>query len=977
MSNVISFNVYKNTLRRSSGNDPVSSESGYTEILCRFKEGDDWEEVNGGIVTAGFFVSEDNVEQMTANVVNREARFTIPGTLVGNRNPIYFGIAGSISTGENSYITIATNVVKLDVIRGVVIDRLSPDAEADENHYAQLLATLNEGLTSKADKAEIDNRFELHLSVAFDENGVPVKWDNKTTYSAGDFTGSRIVKAFIASNVTQLNGGTFAQTNLTDIYIDKVEGTISISPTAYPAGTTVHYKGEFNAVGFIVRAMKYFEENKADKANVYTKSEVDVALAVKAAADHTHSEYLTAQDISGKYEKPSGGIPKTDLSSEVQASLGKADSALQSHQSLANYYNKTEVDGALAGKAAASHTHSEYLTAQDISGKEDKANKVESNMASIVGTAYPRTKYPSVYAVWEHLSNYFYSRSEIDRFTYTKEEVDTALAGKAAANHTHSEYLTETEASELISGIEELKTDVSYDLYSSSVKAALYNYMSAAAYTDYTYTQGDYSGFYTESNISVSAMTEEGYDLSAAAPVTVPEGAAKCVLYDTVTKRLLTQTFTSGYAIKNLIPNRPYIYIFLNSSDEVLSSGTVKAKGQVRFIDAQCGTSEDAPFNVRDLGGWACDGGQMKYGLIYRGSELNVDVALTNAQKKVFLDELNIGDEIDLRDESSVTDTALDSSRVNYAQIPINYYNSALNMNERGKLGTIIKRIAQNLREGRVTYIHCQAGADRTATVCALLEAVCGVSNSDIDRDYEITSFSKESYSGNRNTRKRNTSHSSAGQSGAATWINYILRINNDNKDTSDANDSFQKRVVRLLIKSGASIDDINDIRAALIDGNPQKLEHPYGKATITANLTNVNISNTADSVYIRQPFEAFLYTDDLYAIKNVSVTMGGSNVTSSCYNHGRISISSVTGDVVITASASNTTIPTKTSDLTNDSGFLTSHQDISGKEDKSNKVTSMSASSTDAQYPTAKAVYDKIRSEIQTAIGGIENGSY
>lgn len=75
----------------------------------------------------------------------------------------------------------------------------------------------------------------------------------------------------------------------------------------------------------------------------YTKNEIDTALA-------------------GKYEKPGGGIPKTDLSSEVQTSLGKADSALQSHQSLANYYNKTEVNNLLSGKADTSHTHSQYLT---------------------------------------------------------------------------------------------------------------------------------------------------------------------------------------------------------------------------------------------------------------------------------------------------------------------------------------------------------------------------------------------------------------------------------------------------------------------------------------------------------------------------------------------------------------------------------------------------------------------------------------
>ena len=40
-----------------------------------------------------------------------------------------------------------------------------------------------------------------------------------------------------------------------------------------------------------------------------------------------------------------------------------------------------------------------------------------------------------------------------------------------------------------------------------------------------------------------------------------------------------------------------------------------------------------------------------------------------------------------------------------------------------------------------------------------------------------------------------------------------------------------------------------------------------------------------------------------------------------------------------------------------------TSIQDVSGKEDKTNKVTSLSSSSTDIQYPSAKAVYDYIQS--------------
>ena len=68
-------------------------------------------------------------------------------------------------------------------------------------------------------------------------------------------------------------------------------------------------------------------------------------------------------------------------------------------------------------------------------------------------------------------------------------------------------------------------------------------------------------------------------------------------------------------------------------------------------------------------------------------------------------------------------------------------------------------------------------------------------------------------------------------------------------------------------------------------------------------------------------------------------------------------------------AKANTSAIPTKTSDIVNDSGFLTSHQDISGKEDKSNKVITFS-SPTDAQYPSAKLVNDQLTAKQATIIG-------
>ena len=53
---------------------------------------------------------------------------------------------------------------------------------------------------------------------------------------------------------------------------------------------------------------------------------------------------------TGTYSKPVGGIPKTDLAADVQASLDKADNALQEHQSLTAYRTAAEQNIIDAGK---------------------------------------------------------------------------------------------------------------------------------------------------------------------------------------------------------------------------------------------------------------------------------------------------------------------------------------------------------------------------------------------------------------------------------------------------------------------------------------------------------------------------------------------------------------------------------------------------------------------------------------------------
>lgn len=72
----------------------------------------------------------------------------------------------------------------------------------------------------------------------------------------------------------------------------------------------------------------------------------------------------------------------------------------------------------------------------------------------------------------------------------------------------------------------------------------------------------------------------------------------------------------------------------------------------------------------------------------------------------------------------------------------------------------------------------------------------------------------------------------------------------------------------------------------------------------ITNNLTNVTTSNDATSIVHGNAYNATLTADDTYTLGDVTVTMGGVDVTDSVETGGVISISSVTGDVVVTATA-------------------------------------------------------------------------
>ena len=154
--------------------------------------------------------------------------------------------------------------------------------------------------------------------------------------------------------------------------------------------------------------------------------------------------------------------------------------------------------------------------------------------------------------------------------------------------------------------------------------------------------------------------------------------------------------------------------------------------------------------NVRDIGGWT----GLKPGMVYRGTELSkVKVSdgnshgycITAEGKRNMLEELGIRSDFDLRAVSKVsrgefvTESPL-GKNVMLIDHPLGSYMDIYCYQKPLEYGKALKEFAR--KEIYPTYIHCAGGADRTGTLCFLLETLCGVSVTDATIDYELTSFS-------------------------------------------------------------------------------------------------------------------------------------------------------------------------------------------------------------------------------------------
>ena len=198
--------------------------------------------------------------------------------------------------------------------------------------------------------------------------------------------------------------------------------------------------------------------------------------------------------------------------------------------------------------------------------------------------------------------------------------------------------------------------------------------------------------------------------------------------------------------VYNLVPSSAYYWKVCGTFD---GDESATSHFTTESISLRC-VFVDGAVNTRDIGGYAAANGSVNYGKIYRGGNLD---SITTAGAGALKDDLQIKTEIDLRKDGA---QKTDRLGLAYYKFDAGSYTDILDLAAwnalpaaarrefNAKYSAGIKNIFEILanEENYPVYIHCDNGADETGTVAFLINALLGVNESDLIRDFELSSFS-------------------------------------------------------------------------------------------------------------------------------------------------------------------------------------------------------------------------------------------
>jgi hypothetical protein len=254
--------------------------------------------------------------------------------------------------------------------------------------------------------------------------------------------------------------------------------------------------------------------------------------------------------------------------------------------------------------------------------------------------------------------------------------------------------------------------------------------------------------------------------------------------------------------ISNLYPDTTYYFrisLTLADGKVVTNGGTFTTSKSPRLIDL------DGASNVRDIGGWKTeDGKQIKYGLVYRGSELDGGKNTGHPDFNLSYygmmqaEALGIKTDIDLRSES----VKVGEYSVLGEDVTRKFYNSAQyeSILKPENAERTRKIFSDHANPGAYpVYVHCTHGVDRAGSVILLLEGLLGVSKSDLIKDYELSAFYHNYKHVNRNVEN------------GGNILALIEGIEAFEGDT------FAQKVESFLLSIGVTATEISNIRTTLL----------------------------------------------------------------------------------------------------------------------------------------------------------------
>ena len=124
-------------------------------------------------------------------------------------------------------------------------------------------------------------------------------------------------------------------------------------------------------------------------------------------------------------------------------------------------------------------------------------------------------------------------------------------------------------------------------------------------------------------------------------------------------------------------------------------------------------------------------------------------------------------------------------------------------------------------------------------------------------------------------------------------------------KHDSSGNAGTYRMAIRVTTSSGETVT--SNVFTVTLTDNTSTIY------TITYNLTNCTSSNNAKRIDANTKYSATITANTGYTLSTITVIMGGSDVTSSVVNNNTITINSVTGNIIITAKATEQSTPSQT----------------------------------------------------------------